>query len=272
MKHWIALVAFFLSACAGYGQTVPPPKPFTATKWQLIMDIPPAGELPYVRFGDGRMEGFGGCSRFAGRYVQDAVGARAIALGRIQVDRRLCDASAADAEARLLEVLQVVSSYSVTVDVLTMSGSGGTLRFRAADATAPSVTAIPPAAGTPAAAAPAAAAPAAAPSSAAGVVLANTRWRGMVPGVDEGSTPWLEFVDGRVAGYTGCNMLSGPWRVENGEIKVGPLATTKRACAGPGNEVEHRVLTGFGGRVTREGSRLVAVGPGGERIEFIEVK
>jgi heat shock protein HslJ len=268
MKRWIVLVAFFLSACAGYGQKEPPPKPFTATKWQLVMDIPPAGELPWVRFGDGRMEGFGGCSRFAGRYVQDAVGARAIAVGRIQVDRRLCDASAADAEARLLEVLQVVSSYSVTADMLTMSGSGGTLKFRAADATAPSVTAIAPVTATPAAAA----APPAAAASSAGVVLANTRWRGVAPGVDEGSTPWLEFVDGRVAGYTGCNMMSGPWKVENGEIRVGPLATTKRACAGPGSEVEHRVLSGFGGRVTREGGRLTAVGPGGERIEFIEVK
>lgn len=259
MKHWIVLVAFVVSACAGYGQKEPPPKPFTATKWQLIMDIPPAGELPWVRFGDGRIEGFGGCSRFAGRYIQDAVGARAIAVGRIQVDRRLCDSSASDAEARMLEVLQVVSSYSVTVDVLTMSGSAGTLRFRAADASGPSVNAP-------------VTAPAAASSGNAGVVLTNTRWRAMVPGTDEGSTPWLEFADGRVAGYTGCNMMSGPWRVENGEIRVGPLATTKRACAGAGNEVEHRVLAGFSGRITRDGGKLVAVGPGGERIEFTEVK
>ena len=259
MKHWIVLVAFVAAACAGYGQKEPPPKPFLATKWQLIMDIPPAGELPWVRFGDGRVEGFGGCSRFSGRYIQDAVGARAIAVGRLQIDRRLCDAALAEGEARMLEVLQVVSSYSVTADVLTMSGSGGTLRFHAADTSGPSVTAPSPAA-------------AAAPAAAAGVVLANTRWRGVVPGVDEGSTPWLEFADGRVAGYTGCNMLSGPWRVESGEIRVGPLATTKRACAGPGNEVEHRVLAGFGGRVTREGGRLVAVGAGGERIEFTEVK
>ena len=258
MKHWIVLAAFLASACAsGYGQKEPPPKPFLATKWQLIMDIPPAGELPYVRFGDGRVEGFGGCSRFVGRYIQDSVGARAIAIGRIEVDRRLCDQSAAAAEARMLETFQAVSSYSVTADVLTMSGSGGTLRFRAAESGAPTVGA--PAA-TPAAA------------SSAGVVLANTRWRGNVPGVDEGSTPWLEFVDGRVAGYTGCNMLSGPWRVESNEIRVGPLATTKRACAGAGGEVEHRVLAGFGGRVTREGDKLIAVGPGGERIEFIEVK
>ena len=256
MKHWIVLAAFVVSACAGYGQKEPPPKPFLATKWQLVMDIPPAGELPYVRFGDGRMEGFGGCSRFTSRYIQDAVGARAIAIGRIEVDRRLCDTSAVAAEARMLEVLQVVSSYSVTADMLTMSGSGGTLRFNAVDSSAPSV----------------AAPGATSPPAAAGVILTNTRWRGVVPGIDEGSTPWLEFVDGRVAGYTGCNMMSGPWRVEKGEIRVGPLATTKRACAGPGSEVEHRVLASFAGRITREGARLIAVGAGGERIEFTEVK
>ena len=74
MKHWIVPVAFVVSACAaGYGQKEPPPKPFLATKWQLVMDIPPAGELPYVRFGDGRIEGFGGCSKFVGRYIQSLV-------------------------------------------------------------------------------------------------------------------------------------------------------------------------------------------------------
>jgi heat shock protein HslJ len=254
MKGWIAIAGLLAAACAGYGQLEPPAKPFLATKWQLIMDIPPPGELPYVRFGDGRIEGFGGCSRFAGRYTQDAVGARAIAIGRVEVDRRLCDPSLRAGEARMLEVLQSVSSYTVTGDVLTMSGSGGTLRFRAAGA------------------APAASSPPAAAGSGTGAVLAHTRWRGDVPGADEGSTPWLEFVDGRFSGYTGCNMLSGAWHVENGEVRVGQVATTKRACAGPGGEVEHRVLASFAGRLRKEGDRLIAIGPGGERFEFVEVR
>src|SRR5207248_9176544 len=135
-----------------------------------------------------------------GRYVQDTVGARAIAIGRMQIDKRLCDARAAVAEVRMLEVLQAVSSYSITADAMSMTGSGGTLRFMAADATA------------------AGAASASAPGS-----LAGTRWRGVVESeVDEASTPWLEFVEGRVAGYTGCNMLSGTWRTEGGEVPGGP--------------------------------------------------
>ena len=152
----------------------------------------------------------------------------------------------------MLEVLQSVSSYSVTADVLTMSGSGGTLRFRAASAGASA--AAPPG------------------GSGAGMVLANTRWRGDVPGVDEGSTPWLEFVEGRVSGYTGCNMLNGAWRVENGEVRIGQVATTKRGCVGPAGDVERRVLGSFAGHLRKEGNRLIATGPGGERFEFVEVR
>ena len=136
MKGWIAFVVVALACgCTAMSSNKePPPKPFAATKWLLIMENPLPGDPPYIRFGDGILEGYGGCSRFVGRYVQDAVGARAIAIGRLEIDRRLCDSMQRLTEARTLEVLQAVSSYSVTADILTMSGSGGTLRFRAADA------------------------------------------------------------------------------------------------------------------------------------------
>ena len=263
MKLWIAFVIAALACgCGSIGSNKePPPKPFTATKWLLIMEVPLPGDPPYIRFGDGILEGYGGCSRFVGRYVQDAVGARAIAIGRLEIDRRLCDSMQRLAEARTLEVLQAVSSYSVTVDVLTMSGSGGTLRFRAADA----ATGAAPVSAAPPPAAPVAAAPS--------TSLIGTRWKGVVD-ADEGSTPWLEFAEGRVQGYTGCNMLSGPWHMEGGELRMGPFATTKRACAGPGGEVERRLLSSANDRshITRQGDRLVATGPGGERFEFSEVR
>ena len=102
-------------------------------------------------------------------YVQDAVGARAIAIGRLEIDRRLRDSMQRLAEARTLEVLQAVSSYSVTVDILTMAGSGGTLRFRAADA-------MPERRASFAAAPPVAAPVAAAPSSVARRNPLERRW------------------------------------------------------------------------------------------------
>jgi heat shock protein HslJ len=119
-----------LAGCASQPKE-PPPKPFVGTRWQVQLELPLAGEQPNMRFGDGRVEGFGGCSKFAARYVQDSVGARAIAIGRIEIDRRLCEAGPKAVEARMLEVLQYVSSYTITGDSMTMSGSGGTLKFRA---------------------------------------------------------------------------------------------------------------------------------------------
>jgi len=111
-----------------------------------------------------------------------------------------------------------------------------------------------------------AAAPAAAPLS-----LAGTRWIGVVEGnPDPRSLPRLEFVTSeRVAGYTGCNMMSGGWRMEGGTVRVGPLVSTKRACVGPESEIERRVVAALAGTVKREGDRLVFTGAGGERFEFM---
>ena len=129
MRHWLAVAMLVaLVGCAAQKKE-PPPKPFAGTRWQVVLELPLTGEQPSMRFGDGRVEGFGGCSRFVARYVQDSVGARAIAIGRIDIDRRLCEASAQAAESRMLEVLQSVSSYTINAETMTMSGSGGTLRF-----------------------------------------------------------------------------------------------------------------------------------------------
>ena len=130
MRQWLWIaVAWGLAGCAATKKE-PPPKPFTGTKWQMELEIPLAGEQPYVRFGDGRMEGFGGCNRIEARYIQDTVGARAIVIGRIQTGTKVCDTAGLNAERRLLEVIQAVSSYSATLDKLTMTGSGGTIKFQ----------------------------------------------------------------------------------------------------------------------------------------------
>jgi heat shock protein HslJ len=103
--------------------------------------------------------------------------------------------------------------------------------------------------------------------------LVGTRWTGLVEGADPRTLPRLEFTtQGRVAGFTGCNMLSGAWSVVGGEVKFGPMVTTKRGCMGPEGDVERRVLAVLGekARVTREGNKLVLTGPDGARFEFVE--
>lgn len=136
MKRCIVVACgLVVAACENMAALTPgadkvPPKPFVTTKWRMQLDLPIPGEQPYVQFGDGRMEGFGGCNRIGARFVQDTVGARAIVIGRIETGFKVCDPGALVAERRLLEVIQAVSSYSVTADELTMTGSAGTLKFR----------------------------------------------------------------------------------------------------------------------------------------------
>jgi heat shock protein HslJ len=103
--------------------------------------------------------------------------------------------------------------------------------------------------------------------------LVGTRWTGVVEGADPRTLPRLEFAtEGRIVGFTGCNMLSGAYSVVGGEVKFGPMVTTKRGCVGREGDVERRVLAVLGenARVTREGNKLILTGPGGARFEFVE--
>jgi heat shock protein HslJ len=127
------LLLCLLAACATTKKE-PPPKPFAVTKWEVVLEREPTPQhvRPWVVFADGLMEGFGGCNPIAARYVQDSVGARAIAIGRITVERGGCDVRSQLIQTHILEVLQSVSSYTIIQDTMTMSGSAGTLAFRAA--------------------------------------------------------------------------------------------------------------------------------------------
>ena len=104
--------------------------------------------------------------------------------------------------------------------------------------------------------------------------LTGTRWVGVVErDADHRSLPRLEFVtEGRLSGYTGCNMLSGSWRVDGQGVRIERLVTTKRMCVGPEGDTERRLLAamGAGSRVERRGGKLVFIAPGGARFEFVE--
>lgn len=123
--------ALAAAACGTMKEKEPPPKPFVGTRWEIVLELPVRGEQPYLRLGDGRVEGFGGCNNFTARYLQDSVGARSIAFRTLSASKRLCDPNTNAAESRVLETLQSVSSYTIIADTMLMSGSGGTLKLRA---------------------------------------------------------------------------------------------------------------------------------------------
>lgn len=48
--------------------------------------------------------------------------------------------------------------------------------------------------------------------------------------LEENVTITLNYSDNTVSGYSGCNKYSGSFTEENGIIKIGPLASTKKMC------------------------------------------
>jgi heat shock protein HslJ len=130
MRIALLLLAAVIAAGCAARRKEPPPKPFVGTKWEMVLEVPlPTKPQPWVQFGDGLMDGFGGCNRIAARYVQDTVGSRFIAIGRIDRGTKACDQRAQMVEQRVLETLQAVSSYTIIADGMTMTGSGGSLKF-----------------------------------------------------------------------------------------------------------------------------------------------
>src|SRR3954469_24795359 len=91
----IAVLLLVVAGCAA-SKKEPPPKPFAGTRWEVVVEreSTPQRVRPWFVFGDGLLEGFGGCNPVTGRYVQDTVGAGAIAVGRLTVGRGGCDARA----------------------------------------------------------------------------------------------------------------------------------------------------------------------------------
>ena len=135
--HAILALALALTACAS-SYREPPPKPFAGTRWEVMLERESASTNPQAHpwfvFGDGLVEGFAGCNPVTGRYVQDSVGARSIAFGRLALGaaQRTCDSRAQIVQAHILEVLQSASSYLITGDIMKMTGSAGSISLRAA--------------------------------------------------------------------------------------------------------------------------------------------
>jgi heat shock protein HslJ len=148
MKAILALAALpFLSACMGsHPVREPPPLPFAGTKWLLVTERKPAGEPPYLEFGDGAVTGYSGCNRLVGRYQQDSIGAGAIVFSTLSVSKRMCADGAMAVEERMIAVMRSSTSVKVTADRLRIDGSAGFLDFVAEPPPAPPAAGAPPAA------------------------------------------------------------------------------------------------------------------------------
>lgn len=87
------------------------------------------------------------------------------------------------------------------------------------------------------------------PGSAADVTLEGREWRlsdhlgadGRLVPVAEEVIATATFIEGRVAGTTGCNRYGGTYRIDGPSLSFGPLAMTRMACLPPRDAVERAI-------------------------------
>lgn len=117
--------------------------------------------------------------------------------------------------------------------------------------------------------------------AAAGPALAQSpfggAWQAVQAGelaLAEGDGVTLDFADGRISGRSGCNRFMGAADLTAltpaaGRIALGPIAGTRMACIGRGDQVEAAVLAALGAvdgwRIEGDGT-LVLTGGGADLI------
>lgn len=226
----VVSAAFLLASCSATPPVATPsaspssqPSQATAAAAGLVGPVwllaelggkaPASGTSVTATFGaDGTVSGSGGCNRYTGRYT--ASGTTLRVEESIASTMMACDAAVMTQEAAFLGALKSARGFTVAAERLTLTAEGGA---------------------------------ALASFGAQKQALAGTTWKvtgfnngqAAVVGVLTGTNPTLTFgADGTVSGSAGCNTLRGAFTTEGSTIKLGPLATTKMACAEPAGVME----------------------------------
>jgi heat shock protein HslJ len=182
----------------------------------------PASVTADARFAANQISGFGGCNVFSGAAV--ATGAR-LEIGAVAATQMACIGEPSAVEAAYFANLGRTASFTATADALTLFDADGrpVLSFRAGPQN--------PLAG-------------------------NWNVTGVNNGQEAVVSPQLGTTlnasfgpDGRVTGSGGCNTFTGPYTLEGRDLRIGPLASTRRACEPSIMDQETRFLAALS-RVT----------------------
>jgi heat shock protein HslJ len=258
----LLLTIVLLAACAddGGGGTGPSTDPdaLVGVTWRaddptlaaLAPDAPDTAVVSLV-FADGQVGGRSACNSYFGGYVADDRGSLSFdALGGTEM---ACEEPLMILETAYLSALGAVTSFSVTP-----TSSAVTLELVGPDTTLGFFEEVPP----------------------EPLPLIGTAW--ILDSVYAGDavsstiagteTTMILGDDGSLSGSAGCNTYSGTYTLDVDALTVGPLATTKMACADDVMAQEAAFLTAMEGVATSsiEGSRLTLFdGSGAPLLAFI---
>ena len=172
------------------------------------LDVPDAGDVvPTLHLEDGTVTGFSGCNTFHGTYTTDGT---SLTFGLLATTMMACEAPASTVESELLHRLEETTSFTVGVSGLELLDASGKTVVHA---------------------------------NVSNSVLVgdweitgylNADKSAFVSALGGDAAPTASFAeDGTVSGNAGCNTYNGPWTQSDDrtDISVGPLASTRMACA-----------------------------------------
>jgi heat shock protein HslJ len=156
-----------------------------------------------VSFKGGRVHGFSGCNQFMGSYTLEG---ERLVLGRLGGTMMACPEPAMSLESHFLKSFSGALSVAVAGNTMTLkpASGGDALQFELAPP--PRLEAV------------------------RWEVTGYNNGRQAVVGTKTGTRLTLMFQGGKVSGSSGCNRFHGPFKVEGSALKIGALATTRKAC------------------------------------------
>jgi heat shock protein HslJ len=205
---------FFAGCCrvvaagSGGGATAAKAPALEGTTWRLESlpgkDAKALGAAPRpltVQFEAGRVSGFSGCNRLVGSYKVEA---GVLTLSQLAGTMMACPEPAMALESAFRAALAGPLRYSVAGDGLSLKpASGDPLVFVA------EVQSL----------------------DGSWQVNGFNNGRDAVVGLKGDAPITLSFEKGALSGDSGCNTFRGTYAVDGQSVKIGPLATTRMACA-----------------------------------------
>ena len=236
----VALTATACSASGGTGGTI------DATSWSLkTYDVAgtattvPAGTRVDATFADGKVAGSAGCNVYNAPVT---ISGATIKVGAAATTSMACDADRTALEQAYLGNLAKAATFTATSDALTLyDGAGKSILVYAAAAANPL-------------------------EGSWDVTGYNNGQQAVVSPV-VGSTLTAIFTADQVSGSAGCNTYSGGYTIDGTTLKIGPLASTMRACSDEAvNEQEQQFLAALEASTTFDltGNTLTLKAAGGE--------
>ena len=202
----------------------------------------PGGIEATANFANGAISGSAGCNSYSGSYTLEG---DSFSTGMLAMTMMACEDAVNTFEIAFAGLLQTAESSALDGEFLTLSGPDGVLIFSQSPA-APTYT------------------------------LEGTRWllNGLQTGNAvsspvAGSDAFITFDGERVAGSTGCNSFNGSYALTDGVLSIGPLATTRMACAEGLGLQEQQILEKLAEelQVSVDGDQLQLLS-GGEALLF----